>query len=127
MKILMFSTHSMKYIFGTQLKKVNILYLFTIGKSLKRLCVPIKHACISWKPCPYTQWTHIYQPLKRISQTSCMLLSSTEIFEASMTNIVDPDQTAPVGAVWYGSTLFASLLALTNKQTSSGAVNLLAF
>ena len=27
------------------------------------------------------------------------LLSSTKIFEASKTNSVDPDQTAPVGAV----------------------------
>ena len=26
-----------------------------------------------------------------------------------MANRVDPDQTAPVGAVWYGSTLFAIL------------------
>ena len=38
-----------------------------------------------------------------------MLLSSAEIFE---TNRVDPDQTAHVG-----STLFASILMLTNKQT----------
>ena len=27
-----------------------------------------------------------------------------------MTNIVDPDQTAPIGAVCSGSTLFASIL-----------------
>ena len=27
-----------------------------------------------------------------------------------MTNSVDPDQTAPIGAVCYGSTLFASIL-----------------
>ena len=41
-----------------------------------------------------------------------MFLSSTKIFEASKTNIVDPDQTAPVGAVWSGSTMFASMLLL---------------
>ena len=29
-----------------------------------------------------------------------------------MTNSVDPDQTAPIGAVLSGSTLFASLLKL---------------
>ena len=29
-----------------------------------------------------------------------------------MANSVDPDQTAPIGAVWSGSTLFASLLNL---------------
>ena len=27
-----------------------------------------------------------------------------------MANSVDPDQTAPVGAVWFGFTLFASVL-----------------
>ena len=27
-----------------------------------------------------------------------------------MANRVDPDQTAPIGAVFYGSTLFASIL-----------------
>ena len=30
-----------------------------------------------------------------------------------MTNSVDPDQTAPIGAVWSGSTLFASNLNLS--------------
>ena len=30
--------------------------------------------------------------------------------KASMANIVDPDQTAPIGAVSSGSTLFASIL-----------------
>ena len=39
-------------------------------------------------------------------------LSSTKIFEASKTNSVDPDQTAPVGAVRSGSTMFASMLVL---------------
>ena len=31
--------------------------------------------------------------------TKCLFLSSTKIFEASMTDNMDPDQTAPVGAV----------------------------
>ena len=39
-----------------------------------------------------------------------MFLSSTKLFEASKINSVDPDQTAPVGAVWSGFTMFASLL-----------------
>ena len=30
-----------------------------------------------------------------------------------MANSVDPDQTAPIGAVCYGSTLFASILNLS--------------
>ena len=41
-----------------------------------------------------------------------MFLSPTKIFEASQTNSVDPDQTAPVGAVWSGSTMFAFMLML---------------
>ena len=36
--------------------------------------------------------------LKRII-TKCMFLSSTKLFEASRINSVNPDQTAPVGAV----------------------------
>ena len=35
---------------------------------------------------------------------------SDTAFEASMANSVDPDSTAPVGAVCSGSTLFASML-----------------
>ena len=56
---------------------------------------------------------------------SCMLLSSAEIFEASSTKSVDPDQTAPVVAVRSGSTQFAYIHMLTNKQTFSDAVILL--
>ena len=41
-----------------------------------------------------------------------MFLSPTKIFEASQTDSVDPDQTAPLGAVWSGSTLLASMLML---------------
>ena len=41
-----------------------------------------------------------------------MFLSSNKIFEASQTNSVDPDQTAPVGAVESGSTMFAFMLML---------------
>ena len=52
--------------------------------------------------------------LKRISQNRRMLLTSADIFEASSTNSIDPDQT------WSWSTLFASILMLTNKQTFQG-------
>ena len=55
---------------------------------------------------------------------SCMLFSSAEIFEASLTNSVDPDQPA-VGAVWSGSTLFAFILMLINKQTFSDVIIIL--
>ena len=43
---------------------------------------------------------------------SCLL----KHFEASLTNSVDPDQTAPISLIW--STPFASLLMLNNKQIS---------
>ena len=39
-------------------------------------------------------------------------LLSAEIFEASLTNSVDQDQTAPIS----GSTLFASTVMLNTKQ-----------
>ena len=32
------------------------------------------------------------------------------VLEASWSGSVEPDQTAPTGAVWFGSTLFASTL-----------------
>ena len=37
-----------------------------------------------------------------------MLLSSAEISEDPSISSVDPDQTASIGAVWSGSTLYAS-------------------
>ena len=43
--------------------------------------------------------------------TSRLLFSSAEMFKkASMATSVDPDQTAPIGAVCSGSTPFASVL-----------------
>ena len=42
-------------------------------------------------PTVYTLNSHF------LTLTKCMFLSSTKIFEASQTNSVDPDQTAPVG------------------------------
>ena len=44
-----------------------------------------------------------------------MFFVSTKLLEASYINSVNPDQTAPVAAVWSGSTMFASLLML-NRQ-----------
>ena len=34
---------------------------------------------------------------------------------------MDPDQTAPVGAIWSGSTMFASILMLNRLFVFSGA------
>ena len=49
-------------------------------------------------------------------QKSSAFLVYWNVKEASMANSVDLDQTAPVGAVWSGSTLFADLLQLVNND-----------
>ena len=56
-----------------------------------------------------------------------MPMSSAEIFEDPSLNSVGPDQTAPIGSVWSGSTLYSSIFMLTNKQTFFHAVILLVF
>ena len=49
--------------------------------------------------------------LKASIATKVVLFSSAEMFKKpSIANSVDPDQTAPIGAVCSGSTLFASIL-----------------
>ena len=51
------------------------------------------------------------QPLLRQSQQkSSAFLVHLNVYEASMANSVEPDQTALIGAVCSGSTLFASIL-----------------
>ena len=54
-------------------------------------------------------------------------MSSAEIFEDPSIYSVDPDQTASIGSVRSGSTLYASIFMLTNKQTFFDAVILLVF
>ena len=49
-----------------------------------------------------------------------MPLSSAEIFENPSIFSVDTDQTASIGSVWSGSTLYASIFMITNKQTFFG-------
>ena len=39
-----------------------------------------------------------------------MPMSSAEIFEDPSIYSVDPDQTASIGSIWSGSTLYASIL-----------------
>ena len=46
----------------------------------------------------YTLNSHLLT-LKAHNRKMCFFLSSHEIFEAPKINTVDPDQTAPVGAV----------------------------
>ena len=54
----------------------------------------------------------IFLTLKAHNHKMYVFLLSTKIFEDSQTNNLDPDQTAPVGAVWSGSIMFASMLRL---------------
>ena len=53
----------------------------------------------------------------RKSQQKSSVFSSAEMFKKTMANSVDPDQTAPIGAVCSRSTLFASIL---NSSVLSG-------
>ena len=47
-------------------------------------------------------------------------LSPAEVLEDPSIYSADSDQTASIGAVWSGSTLYASIFMLTNKQTFFG-------
>ena len=48
--------------------------------------------------------------MRQSQQKSAAFLACRNVKEASMANSVDLDQTAPIGAVCSGSTLFASIL-----------------
>ena len=48
--------------------------------------------------------------MRQSQQKSSAFLVCWNVWEASMANSVDPDQTAHIGAVCSGSTLFASIL-----------------
>ena len=49
-----------------------------------------------------------------------MPLSPAEVFEDPSIYSADSDQTSSIGAVWSGSTLYAPIFMLTNKQTFFG-------
>ena len=51
--------------------------------------------------------------MRQSQQKSSAFLVCWNVLEASMANSVDPDKTAPKGAVCSGSTLFASILNLS--------------
>ena len=48
--------------------------------------------------------------MRQSQQKSSAFLVCSNVLDASMANSVDPDQTAPIGAVCSGFTLFASIL-----------------
>ena len=52
-----------------------------------------------------------FNPNAPIATKVVCFLVCWNVKEASMANSVDPDQTAPIGAVCSGSTLFASILS----------------
>ena len=51
--------------------------------------------------------------MRQSQQKSSAFLVCLNVYEVFMSNSVDPDQTAPMGAVCSGSMLFASILKLT--------------
>ena len=51
--------------------------------------------------------------MRQSQQKSTAFLISWNVYEASIADSVDQDQTAPIGAVCSGSTLFASILNLS--------------
>ena len=51
--------------------------------------------------------------MRQSQQKPSAFLVCWNVKEASKANSVDPDQTAPIGAVCSGSTLFASILNLS--------------
>ena len=58
----------------------------------------------------------LINPLKRQSQQkSSAFLVCQNVSDASMANSVDPVQTAPIGAVCFRSTLFASILKFASN------------
>ena len=48
--------------------------------------------------------------MRQSQQKSSAFLICWNVYTASMTNSMEPDQTAPIGAVCSGSMLFASIL-----------------
>ena len=64
-----------------------------------------KSNCIIWRHYLSKEAKHIIKSLKR-QQNNCIWKC---LFNVSMeANIVDPDQNAPTGAVWSGSTMFVN-------------------
>ena len=51
--------------------------------------------------------------MRQLQQKSSAFPVCLDVKEASMASSVDPNQTAPIGAVCSGSTLFASILNLS--------------
>ena len=74
----------------------------------------------------YTELTFI-NPLSVYYKKNRVSMLSVKIFEDPSIYSVDPDQTASIGSVWSGSTMYASIFMLTNKQTFFDAVILLVF
>ena len=59
----------------------------------------------------YCFWkSKLFNPKCANHNKSRLLFSSAEMLKKPLANSVDPDQTAPIGAVCSGSTLFASIL-----------------
>ena len=58
---------------------------------------------------------YYYYSKGQSQQKSSAFVVHWSILETSWSNNVDPGQTAPVGAVWPGSTLFSNTLTSVNN------------
>ena len=67
--------------------------------------------------------TNLYTLKRQSQQKSSAFVVCWNVLEASPTNSVDPDQTAPLGAVRSGSILFVSLLYLVKCKQKFAADN----
>ena len=61
---------------------------------------------VSWEKEPYCIWINFNPANHNYCRLLCLLLVTLKVTSA---NSVDPDQTAPLGAVSSGSTLFARM------------------
>ena len=84
-----------------------------LSVDMEHLCNKAFYVCTHVIAC---QDSHLIKRLSNLTRQSQQKLSET-----SLTNSVDPYQTAPIGTVWFGSTLFGSILKLVNyyQQTTS--------
>ena len=106
----------------------------------ERMIVKNMSWSISWKECCRTRWespvwrtsgwaTKVGNSQSSVNPKSashnncrllCLLLVTLKVIIA---NSVDPDQTAPLGAVWSGSTLFAYMQNVSLKSMQEDAAD----
>ena len=68
-----------------------------------------------------THKKHLIKAILMSTYSKCPKIWNTKVFDKmTYTNSADPDQTAPEGAVWSGSTLFAIPLNILRNNCTKG-------